>query len=34
VVVINGWNRMAIPFRAPAGAYQPRGAARQKSENA
>jgi AhpD family alkylhydroperoxidase len=32
VVLINGWNRVAIPFRAPAGAYQPRGAARQKSE--
>jgi alkylhydroperoxidase family enzyme len=32
VVLINGWNRIAIPFRAPAGAYQPR-AARQKSEN-
>ncbi|MET0552657.1 MAG: carboxymuconolactone decarboxylase family protein [Vicinamibacteria bacterium] len=23
VVVINGWNRLAKPFRAPAGAYQP-----------
>jgi AhpD family alkylhydroperoxidase len=34
VVVINGWNRVAIPFRAPTGADQPRGAARQKSENA
>jgi len=34
VVVINGWNRVAIPFRAPTGAYQPRGAAHQKSDNA
>jgi AhpD family alkylhydroperoxidase len=34
VVVINGWNRVAIPFRALTGAYQPRGVARQKSENA
>ena len=32
VVVINGWNRVAISFRAPPGAYQPRGA-RQKSES-
>jgi AhpD family alkylhydroperoxidase len=34
VVVINGWNRVAIPFRAPTGAYQPRGAVRQKGESA
>jgi len=34
VVVINGWNRVAIPFRAPVGAYQPRGSGRQKSESA
>ncbi len=34
VVLINGWNRMAIPFRSPVGAYQPRGASRQKSEDA
>jgi AhpD family alkylhydroperoxidase len=27
VVVINGWNRLAISFRAPAGSYQPRSAA-------
>jgi AhpD family alkylhydroperoxidase len=24
VVVINSWNRLAVSFRAPAGAYQPR----------
>ena len=23
IVVINGWNRIAKPFRAPAGTYQP-----------
>ena len=23
VVTINGWNRLAIPFRTPAGSYQP-----------
>ncbi|HEY0969351.1 MAG TPA: carboxymuconolactone decarboxylase family protein [Gemmatimonadales bacterium] len=23
VVAINGWNRLAIPFRAPVGSYQP-----------
>jgi AhpD family alkylhydroperoxidase len=23
VVVINGWNRLAVSFRAPAGSYQP-----------
>jgi len=27
IIVINGWNRLAIPFRAPAGTYQPRGVA-------
>lgn len=27
VVVINGWNRLAVPFRAPAGTYQPRALA-------
>jgi AhpD family alkylhydroperoxidase len=26
VVVINGWNRLAVAFRAPAGAYQPAAA--------
>ena len=25
VVAINGWNRLAIPFRTPAGSYQPGG---------
>src|SRR3954447_3067116 len=28
VVVINGWNRLAVAFRAPAGTYQPAAAAR------
>jgi AhpD family alkylhydroperoxidase len=23
VIAINGWNRLAIPFRSPAGSYQP-----------
>lgn len=23
IVAINGWNRLAIPFRAPVGSYQP-----------
>jgi AhpD family alkylhydroperoxidase len=27
VIVINAWNRLAVPFRAPAGTYQPRAAA-------
>jgi len=27
VVVINGWNRLAVSFRAPAGTYQPRALA-------
>ena len=27
VVVINGWNRLAVSFRAPAGTYQPRAIA-------
>ena len=27
VVVINGWNRLAVPFHPPVGSYQPRGAA-------
>jgi AhpD family alkylhydroperoxidase len=27
VIVINGWNRLAKPFRAPAGSYQPAKAA-------
>jgi AhpD family alkylhydroperoxidase len=26
VVVINGWNRLAISFRPPVGSYQPRAA--------
>jgi AhpD family alkylhydroperoxidase len=29
VVVINGWNRLAVSFRAPAGSYQPRAMAAQ-----
>ena len=27
IVVINGWNRLAVSFRAPAGTYQPAAAA-------
>jgi AhpD family alkylhydroperoxidase len=27
VVVINGWNRIAVSFRAPAGTYQPQAVA-------
>jgi alkylhydroperoxidase family enzyme len=27
VVVINGWNRLAVSFRAPAGTYQPKAVA-------
>lgn len=27
VIAINAWNRLAIPFRTPAGSYQPRQAA-------
>jgi alkylhydroperoxidase family enzyme len=23
VIVINGWNRLAVPFRADVGSYQP-----------
>jgi AhpD family alkylhydroperoxidase len=26
IVVINGWNRLAVSFRAPAGSYQPQAA--------
>lgn len=26
VVAINGWNRLAIPFRTPVGSYEPRRA--------
>ena len=31
VVVINGWNRLAVSFRAPAGSYQPRSVAAQNT---
>ena len=34
VVVINGWNRLAVSFRAPAGSYQPRAAAVQQTVGA
>jgi hypothetical protein len=27
VVVINGWNRLAVSFRAQAGSYQPKAVA-------
>ena len=29
IVVINGWNRLAVSFRAPAGTYQPKPMATQ-----
>lgn len=29
IVVINGWNRLAVSFRAPAGTYQPKAMAAQ-----
>lgn len=32
VIVINGWNRMAIPFRTPAGSYRPRSPSAEKAE--
>ena len=31
VAVVNGWNRLAVSFRAPAGSYQPRSVAVQNS---
>ena len=31
VVVINGWNRLAVSFRAPAGSYQPKSVAAVES---
>jgi AhpD family alkylhydroperoxidase len=31
VIVINGWNRLAVSFRAPAGTYQPQALASQSS---
>ena len=31
IVAINGWNRLAISFRAPAGSYQPAGHAQKAS---
>jgi alkylhydroperoxidase family enzyme len=27
VIAINGWNRLAVSFRAPVGTYQPAAAA-------
>ena len=27
VIVINAWNRLAVPFRAPVGTYQPKAVA-------
>ena len=29
VIVINSWNRLAVPFRAPVGTYQPAARGRQ-----
>lgn len=34
VIAINGWNRLAIPFRTPAGHYQPSRAARPLAREA
>jgi AhpD family alkylhydroperoxidase len=31
VITINGWNRLAIPFRTPAGSYEPGSAAKLSS---
>lgn len=31
VVAINGWNRLAIPFRSPAGSYRARSSAPRES---
>ncbi len=33
IVAINGWNRLAISFRAVPGTYQPRGKRRAAGEN-
>jgi alkylhydroperoxidase family enzyme len=34
IIAINGWNRLAIPFRVPPGHYRPRVAARDATEHA
>jgi AhpD family alkylhydroperoxidase len=34
VVVINGWNRLAVAFRAPAGTYEPSAMALQQTVGA
>lgn len=34
LVAINGWNRLAIPFRTPAGTYQARGRGGREQPNA
>jgi len=34
VIVINSWNRLAVPFRAPAGAYQPAALSGQREPTA
>ena len=31
VIVINGWNRLAVPFQSPVGGYQPRAGAGERS---
>ena len=31
IITINGWNRLAIPFRTPPGSYKPRAAANRET---
>lgn len=31
IITINGWNRLAIPFRTPPGSYKPRAAANREA---
>jgi AhpD family alkylhydroperoxidase len=32
IITINGWNRLAIPFRTPAGSYEPGSVAKRSSD--
>lgn len=34
IIAINGWNRLAIPFRTPAGTYRPREAGADERKTA